>query len=101
MIPIKKSNVYAFRIPTATPEADGTLEWSATGLILVELFAADKTGLGYTYADTSTAIFIKENLLPLLSDTDCLNIDRLNARMTRAIRNNGTCGIAMMAVSAV
>ncbi len=37
------------------PESDGTLEWSATTLVVVEIEAVDCPGLGYTYADAATA----------------------------------------------
>ncbi|MGZ5009292.1 MAG: hypothetical protein ACXV8W_15420, partial [Methylobacter sp.] len=45
----------AFRIPTATPESDGTAVWDSTTLVLVEAEAGGKTGIGFSYADTATA----------------------------------------------
>ena len=53
--------VSAYTVPTDLPESDGTLEWNATTIILVELDAGDKMGLGYTYADKSVAQLINEN----------------------------------------
>ena len=44
--------VSAYRIPTDAPsESDGTYEWSATTLVLVEARGGGMTGIGYTYAD--------------------------------------------------
>ena len=43
----------AYEIPTDAPEADGTLEWDRRVLVVVEIEAGGKTGLGYTYADGS------------------------------------------------
>ena len=40
------------RIPTDAHESDGTFEWDATTLVLVEATGGDVTGLGFTYADT-------------------------------------------------
>ena len=45
----------AFRIPTDAPEADGTFAWDSTTLVVVEVEAADRTGLGYTYSSTTGA----------------------------------------------
>ncbi len=47
--------VSAYTVPTKTPESDGTLEWSDTTIVLVEISAGGKTGLGYSYADVATA----------------------------------------------
>ena len=55
-------DVSAYEIPTAVPESDGTAEWKATGLVVVELSAADKKGLGYTYGDPSAARLVKDVL---------------------------------------
>jgi hypothetical protein len=49
-----------FVIPTATPESDGTLEWDATTLVVVEAECVASVVSGYTYADTSTAVLIKD-----------------------------------------
>ena len=39
----------AYEIPTDAPEADGTLAWNSTALVVVEIEAGSSTGLGYTY----------------------------------------------------
>ena len=100
-IRIKDVKVSAYKIPTATPEADGTTEWNSTTLVLVEIIAADKTGIGYTYANEATAIVIDQVLKKIVNDANALDIPSLNAKMIAAIRNDGQVGIAMMAVSAV
>ncbi len=48
-------DVSAYKVPTDAPESDGTYRWEATTLVLVEVQAGGKTGLGYSYADTATA----------------------------------------------
>ncbi len=98
---IKNLNVSAYKIPTATPEADGTIEWNSTTLVLVEINAADKKGIGYTYANEASAIVIDKVLKKIVVDANALDISSLNAKMIAAIRNDGQVGIAMMAVSAV
>ncbi|MGB7786060.1 MAG: enolase C-terminal domain-like protein, partial [Salinimicrobium sp.] len=91
----------AYKIPTEEPESDGTLKWHFTVLVLVEVSAGDHTGLGYTYADKSTAVFIKEHLFPLLEGEDAMENTRLWYKMFQQIRNLGRQGIAAMAISAV
>ena len=90
-----------YNIPTATPEADGTFEWSSTTMILVELEAAGKKGLGYTYANISVATLIEKSLKELVIGKDAMNIIAIRTQLIQHIRNNGVCGIAFMAVSAI
>lgn len=99
--PIKQIDVSAYAIPTDLPEADGTFTWNKTTLVLVEITAGDKRGIGYTYADTSTANLIKSSLVPVISGRDVMDIPGAWAAMVYAIRNLGRSGIASMAISAV
>ena len=55
-IPIERIAVSAYIVPTDFPEADGTLQWNSTTLVLVQVSGGDKEGLGYAYADTATAV---------------------------------------------
>jgi L-alanine-DL-glutamate epimerase-like enolase superfamily enzyme len=98
---VKDLKVSAYKIPTATPEADGTIEWDSTTLVLVEINAADKIGVGYTYANEAAAIVVEKSLKKIIINANALDIPLLNAKMIASIRNDGQTGIAMMAVSAV
>ena len=100
-IPIKRLKVAAYKIPTDAPEADGTLQWDSTTLVLVEIEAANKKGIGYTYANESAAFLIEKNLKDLVLQRNALDIARINDFLTQQIRNSGTCGISMMAISAI
>jgi L-alanine-DL-glutamate epimerase-like enolase superfamily enzyme len=100
-IPIRKLDVSAYRIPTDAPEADGTLQWNSTTLVLVEIEAADKRGIGYTYANESAAFLIEKKLKDLVLQHNALDIAGITDFLTRQIRNSGTCGISMMAISAI
>ena len=90
----------AYRIPTDAPEADGTIAWDSTTMVVVEVSAGGKTGLGYTYADAATAIVVRDTLAPVLLGRDALGIPGAWEAMVRAIRNLGRPGIASMAISA-
>jgi L-alanine-DL-glutamate epimerase-like enolase superfamily enzyme len=93
--------VSAYTIPTATPESDGTFEWDSTTLVAVHATAGGKRGFGYTYADVSTAAFIRAHFVDLIVGRDAMSIESCWAAMIRAVRNLGRRGIAAMAISAV
>src|SRR6185503_11024220 len=93
--------VSAFSIPTATPESDGTLEWNATTLVLVEVEGGGKTGVGFSYADTATAKLIHEMLCRVIQGRNAFSVGECWEAMVAAIRNLGRPGICSMAISAV
>jgi L-alanine-DL-glutamate epimerase-like enolase superfamily enzyme len=99
--PIRSLRVAAYRIPTATPESDGTYAWDATTLVIVTVEAGSGTGFGYTYADKATAVLIHDALTPLLLNQDAWATQARWVDMRRAVRNVGSRGIAAMAISAV
>jgi L-alanine-DL-glutamate epimerase-like enolase superfamily enzyme len=98
---IESITVKYFKIPTKTPERDGTLEWVSTGLVTVELHAQGKVGLGYTYADKSTAEFVVEHGIPLLLKNDVSDHYILFDKLKKNSRNLGNAGVSSMALSAV
>jgi L-alanine-DL-glutamate epimerase-like enolase superfamily enzyme len=100
-VPIEGLSVSAYRIPTYAPEADGTLSWNATTLVLVRIDAGGMQGIGYTYADTATATLIRDQFVPLLMRTDAMATNARWRDMVHAIRNLGRPGICSMAISAV
>jgi L-alanine-DL-glutamate epimerase-like enolase superfamily enzyme len=98
---VERSGVAAFRVPTDAPESDGTLEWDATTLVVVEIEAGSQRGIGYTYADKATAALVADRLSPLLEGKDALEVRSRWEEMARALRNLGRPGICSMAISAV
>ncbi len=98
---IEDVKVSAYKIPTDAPEADGTAEWNSTTLILVLIQAGGKTGIGYGYAHEATAFFINTKLKDLVIGKNAFDIPGINLLLTKQIRNSGTCGITMMAISAI
>jgi L-alanine-DL-glutamate epimerase-like enolase superfamily enzyme len=100
-IHIERLDVMACTIPTDAPEADGTYHWDETTIVIVEAVAGNKRGLGYTYADVSTAKLIKEMLEKVVVGRDAMDIPGCWSAMTQSIRNLGRPGITSMAISAV
>jgi L-alanine-DL-glutamate epimerase-like enolase superfamily enzyme len=93
--------VAAFEIPTDGPESDGTLEWSSTTLVTVEVHAGGLAGLGYTYADNAAARLVADKLAPVIDGRDAWNIAARWSDMVGAVRNLGRPGLCSMAISAV
>ncbi len=99
--PIDSLKVSAYRIPTDGVESDGTLEWDSTTLVLVQLSAGGREGLGFTYADSAAARLIQERFTGLLPGENGLATNACREKMLTAIRNLGRPGICSMAISAV
>ncbi|HET9834805.1 MAG TPA: enolase C-terminal domain-like protein [Rhodanobacteraceae bacterium] len=100
-VALGKARASAFKVPTDAPESDGTLEWDSTTLVLVEIEAGGRHGIGYSYADNATAMLVNSLLAKVIEDRDAMDIAGAWAAMLTAIRNLGRGGIAAMAVSAV
>jgi L-alanine-DL-glutamate epimerase-like enolase superfamily enzyme len=100
-ISVDKVDVSAFTIPTDAPEGDGTLRWDSTTLIVCEVHAAGEVGIGYSYGNQATAVVADHLAHKCLLQQAALNIPALHAMMLREVRNDGSRGIASMAISAL
>ena len=70
-------------------------------MVLVEVVAGGKHGLGYTYADTAAAIVVHDILADAVRGLDAMSPVAAYGQMWRRIRNLGRPGICSMAISAV
>jgi len=100
-VPIESIRAQAFEIPTDKPEADGTISWNSTVLVLVEVAASGETGLGYTYSGASIAELISGKLAPIIRGSDAFCPQHAWLKMQRAVRNLGREGLAATAISAI
>ena len=98
---IDRIEVAAYTVPTDGAEADGTLEWDATTIVVVHAYTRDVSGVGYTYADLATATLIETTLADVVVGADPRAPGATWAAMVRATRNLGRPGITSMAISAV
>lgn len=98
---IDRIDVSAYRVPTDAPEADGTFAWDSTTIVVVEPSSGSVRGLGYGYADISTAKLIEDTLIPKVKGRDAMSIAGCWVEMVNAIRNLGRPGISSMAIAAM
>jgi len=98
---IERLRAKVYRFPTDAPEADGTIGWDATTMVLVEVDAGGETGLGYSYAAAAAADIVNNDLAPAVVGRDPLSIPASWAAMVAAVRNIGWRGVAACAISAV
>jgi L-alanine-DL-glutamate epimerase-like enolase superfamily enzyme len=100
-IPVEDLEVGAFTIPTDAPEADGTLAWDSTTIVVAHAFAGGEWGLGYTYADVSTAKLVESKLAGIVKGADALDPQTCWAKLVSETRNLGRPGITSMAIASV
>jgi L-alanine-DL-glutamate epimerase-like enolase superfamily enzyme len=100
-VAIDRIDVSVYKVPTDSHESDGTYEWDATTMVLVEASGGGKTGLGYTYADTATAQLVRDTLARVVKGRDAMAVPGAWSAMVAANRNLGRPGVASMAISAV
>jgi L-alanine-DL-glutamate epimerase-like enolase superfamily enzyme len=100
-VPVEALEVTAYTVPTDAPEADGTLSWEATTIVVVHASGGGETGLGYTYADVSTAKLVESKLADVVRGRDAMAPQAAWAAMVGAIRNLGRPGVCSMAIAAV
>jgi L-alanine-DL-glutamate epimerase-like enolase superfamily enzyme len=100
-VTIIRLSASAYTIPTDRPEADGTLSWDATTMVVVEVGNGDHEGIGWTYAGASAVGIIDDLLAPVVIGTDEIDIPQAAEGMARAVRNLGRPGLVACAISAV
>ncbi|GKS58071.1 mandelate racemase [Nitrospira sp.] len=100
-IDIERLTVSVYQVPTERPRSDATRKWDHTTIVVVEAHAGGTVGLGYTYADSAAALFIRDVLGDVVAGRDALAVAAAHAAMQQAIREAGRPGIAESALSAV
>src|SRR4051794_36056022 len=98
---IEGVHAQAFEIPTDKPEADGTIAWNSTTLVLVEISGGGEIGVGYTYSGASIVELISGKLASTITGMDALSPQAAWLAMQRSVRNLGREGLVATAISAV
>ena len=94
-------NAAVYVIPTDAPEADGTLAWDKTTMVLVTARAGGERGIGWSYTSAAAATVVDELLAGTVTGRDAFDVADAAEAMARQVRNVGRPGIAAMAISAV
>ncbi|HJC60693.1 MAG TPA: mandelate racemase [Candidatus Dietzia intestinigallinarum] len=93
--------VSTYTVPTDAPEADGTLSWDSTDVVLVEARAGGLTGTGWTYAPAPCAEVVRALLEPVVTGASALDVPGIAVAMHRAVRNAPRVGLVGYAIAAV
>jgi L-alanine-DL-glutamate epimerase-like enolase superfamily enzyme len=91
----------SYRVPTDQPEADGTLSWSATTVVVALVAAGGQTGTGWTYGHDASRVVVDSVLAGVVEGADPMAVTALNESMARQCRNLGRPGVGSHAISAV
>jgi L-alanine-DL-glutamate epimerase-like enolase superfamily enzyme len=99
---IEALDAAVYTVPTEVPEADGTLAWTSTTMVLVRVRAADGTvGTGWTYGAPACVRVIEDTLAGIVLGRDPLDVPGAFDAMVKAVRNMGRPAVAGYAISAV
>lgn len=98
---VERLDVAAYSIPTDAPEADGTLAWDSTTLVVVHAHGGGQVGLGWTYTGAAAATVVSEKLAAVVQGRSIMDVPGCWWEMHKAIRNMGRPGIVATAIAAV
>jgi L-alanine-DL-glutamate epimerase-like enolase superfamily enzyme len=90
-----------YTVPTDTPEADGTLAWDATTMVLIEARCDGVSGMGWTYGPAACARIVTDQLAPVVLGAHPGDVGGVFEAMVRAVRNAGRPGAVGYAISGV
>jgi L-alanine-DL-glutamate epimerase-like enolase superfamily enzyme len=93
--------VSCFTIPTDAPEADGTLSWEETTIVVAHARSGEHAGLGYSYTAAPAADLIEDVLAGVVTGGDAMSPRAAWESMRTRVRNIGYPGLVACAVSAV
>lgn len=100
-VSVKNVAVAVYEIPTDRPEADGTVAWTSTTLVVIEVSGGGLTGLGYTYAGAGCRAVVESPLAGAVTGRAVLDVTGAWQAMVLAVRNLGRPGLVSCAISGV
>jgi len=100
-VPVDRVHVSVYTVPTDGPEADGTIAWDRTTMVLVEVEGGGERGLGWSYAGPGAAEVCDDLLRGVVAGRDVMDVPGTWEAMRHAVRNRGRPGVVSMAMSAV
>ncbi len=98
---IDSIDVSVYTVPTDAPEADGTIAWDSTTMVLVRINSGAVTGMGWTYGAPACGQVVSSVLSPIITGRSALDIGGCWDAMVKAVRNSARQGAIGYAISAV
>jgi len=98
---IREISTAVYVIPTDAPEADGTLSWDQTTMVVAWARAGAARGMGWSYAAAAAQGVITDVLAGAVTGRSAMDVPGSAEAMARAVRNIGRPGVASTAISAV
>src|SRR4051812_14361381 len=95
-VTVERLSTSVYTVPTDSRESDGTAEWDATTIIVVEAHAGGRTGIGYSYGASATGTLIRDDLAGIVEGSDAFAVTASWHAVARACRNLGRPGVASM-----
>ncbi len=100
-VPVESLDVAVYTVPTDAPEADGTLAWSSTTLVVASPVAGGHRGLGWSYTGAAAKTLIDDTLGEVVVGRCAMDVPGTFEAMVRQVRNLGRPGLVSTAISAV
>lgn len=100
VVQIDSLEARSYEVATDQPEADGTLSWTKTTVVVVLVGAGGQTGTGWTYGSDASRVVVDSVLSGVLLGADPMAVTALNEAMARQCRNLGRPGVCAHAISA-
>lgn len=100
-VTITQGEARVYTVPTDAPEADGTFAWNSTTMVLVQLTAGDRQGLGYTYAEEAAGKLVSSLIEKVVLGKDVFAHGAILQELFHQVRNAGEVGLTSMAISAI
>lgn len=94
-------DVRVYTVPTDAPEADGTIAWDSTTMVMVRATSSAAVGTGWTYGAAACGAVANDVLAPIVRGRSALDVGGCWEAMVKAVRNSARQGIAGYAISAV
>lgn len=100
---VATGSVSTYEVPTGPQpfESDGTAEWNKTGVLIVELTAGDKTGLGFSFTDSAAGRVAHALLNAVVLGQSAWDIPAIHSALDIHTRNMGRPGLVSTAIAAI
>jgi L-alanine-DL-glutamate epimerase-like enolase superfamily enzyme len=99
--PVTALTAASYTIPTDAPEADGTLSWNDTTMVVAQAHGGGMVGTGWTYGSPACAVLINGVLADEVTGRNAVDVTGASDAMAKALRNIGRQGVGGQALSAV